>query len=369
MQNFNRRLFVTAGSAWLGATAVLPGCAGADAPDSYEALAARTWRTATPGSLAGAALQQELVHCATLAPSSHNTQCWKFAMEDKAITVLPDLQRRCPAVDPDDHHLFVSLGCAAENLVQAARAHGLMAEPLFDATRGGVRVRLEPSRAQASPLYQAIAARQSTRADYDGKPLSSHELGLLQAAGTSDGVRVVMLTERSVIERTLEYIVQSNTAQMADPAFVRELRDWIRFSASEAARAGDGLYSASSGNPSIPSWVGNLAFRWVFTPDGENDKYARQVRSSAGLAVFVGAVEDKAHWVDVGRSYERFALQATALGIRTAFLNQPVEVAAIRPQFASAIGLAGQRPDLVVRFGRGPLLPVSLRRPVPSVLV
>jgi hypothetical protein len=27
--------------------------------------------------------------------------------------ILPDLSRRCPAVDPDDHHLFVSLGCAA----------------------------------------------------------------------------------------------------------------------------------------------------------------------------------------------------------------------------------------------------------------
>ena len=35
----------------------------------------------------------------------------------------------------------------------------------------------------------------------------------------------------------------------------------------------------------------------------------------------------------------------------------------------SAMGLAGQRPDLVVRFGRGPALPRSLRRPVEAVLV
>jgi hypothetical protein len=73
--------------------------------------------------------------------------------------------------------------------------------------------------------------------------------------------------------------------------------------------------------------------------------------------------------VEVGRCYERFALQACALGIRNAFLNQPVEVAALRLPFAAALGLKGQRPDLVVRFGRGPLLPRSLRRPVDSVMV
>jgi hypothetical protein len=85
--------------------------------------------------------------------------------------------------------------------------------------------------------------------------------------------------------------------------------------------------------------------------------------------VFVSQTADRAHWVDVGRCYERFALQATALGIRNAFLNQPVEVRSVRPQFATAIGLTGLRPDLVVRFGRGPALPSSLRRPVHAVLV
>lgn len=95
----------------------------------------------------------------------------------------------------------------------------------------------------------------------------------------------------------------------------------------------------------------------------------QQVRSSAGIAVFVGQTADKAQWVEVGRCYERFALQATALGIRNAFLLQPVEVAALRSPFAAALGLAGQRPSLVERFGRGPVLPRSLRRPVEAVLV
>lgn len=46
-----------------------------------------------------------------------------------------------------------------------------------------------------------------------------------------------------------------------------------------------------------------------------------------------------------------------------------VEVQAVRSQFVSALGLTDQRPDLVVRFGRGPTMPSSLRRSVQTVLV
>jgi hypothetical protein len=74
------------------------------------------------------------------------------------------------------------------------------------------------------------------------------------------------------------------------------------------------------------------------------------------------------HWLDAGRSYERLALEATALGLSTAFINQPVEVAALRVQFAGALGMAGSRPELVIRIGRGPRMPRSLRRPVDDVL-
>ena len=85
--------------------------------------------------------------------------------------------------------------------------------------------------------------------------------------------------------------------------------------------------------------------------------------------MFVSERNDKAHLVAAGRCYERFALQATALGIRNAMLNQPVEVGSIRPQFARWLGLGpGERPDLVVRFGRGPAMPASMRRPVQAVL-
>ena len=106
----------------------------------------------------GATLSRELVRQATLAASSHNTQPWKFRIAERSIRILPDLTRRTPIVDPDDHHLFVSLGCATENLVQAAAGRGLRAhvrvEPDF------IEVTFEHAASVRSTLAEAIPARQ-----------------------------------------------------------------------------------------------------------------------------------------------------------------------------------------------------------------
>jgi len=365
-----RRRFLMAGGALVIAPSGLQSCASHINRDAYDGAVRNTWRTSATDSSEFAAIQRELVRCATLAPSSHNSQCWKFDFQEQGITILPDFTRRCPAVDPDDHHLFVSLGCAAENLVQAALAHGFFGEVVFkDSPSSQLKVALSPTAPASSPLYEAIAKRQCTRAEYDGQPLSNRELRQLEQAGRCKEVQVLLITDRPALETTLEYIVQGNTAQMRDEAFVDELKSWIRFDEAEAVLKGDGLFSGASGNRTVPRWLGSRLFKQFFTADGENDKYARQVRGSAGIAVFVSAANDKPHWVEAGRCYQRFALQATSLGIRTAFLNQPVEVASLRPQFASFLGIEELRPDLVVRFGRGPEMPRSLRRAIDEVLM
>ena len=224
-----------------------------------------------------------------------------------------------PAVDPDDHHLFVSLGCATENLIQAAQAFGKHGGTRFDAN--GVKVTLEPSKAVVSPLFEAIPQRQCTRSEYDGRALSNADLKSLESAGHGNGVHVLLLTEKEKVEKVLEYVVQSNTAQMSDRAFVEELKSWIRFSDDEVVSKGDGLFSGSSGNPVVPRWLGMKLLNLFFNAKSENDKYAKRIRSSAGIAVFVSEHNDKEHWVETGRCYERFALQATALGIKKRILE------------------------------------------------
>ena len=65
-----------------------------------------------------------IIEAATRAPSGHNSQPWQFAVAENHITISPDFSRRLPAVDPDDRELFISLGCAAENLSLAAAHFG-----------------------------------------------------------------------------------------------------------------------------------------------------------------------------------------------------------------------------------------------------
>ncbi len=362
-----RLLRVAAGAGGLALAGGAVAVARSRGQAAYDVAAEATWQPVTPMSERGPALR-ELVRCATLAANSHNTQPWRFRASDGWIEIAPDLGRRCPAVDPDEHHLFVSLGCATENIVQAAPAFGLSARPVFDPNTGAVRIDLEPASASPGALLGAIAERQCTRADYDGRQVASSDLALLELAGRGPGVDVLVFTDRRWMDRFLPLLLTANAAQMGDPAFIAELKAWIRFGYADAVATRDGLFTGASGNPVVPAILGRRLFDLAFTVEGESRTYQRQLRSSSGVAVFVAGKSDFAHWVEVGRCYQRFALQATVLGLRHAFLNQPVEVPSVRSDFAALVGVAGSRPDLIVRFGYGPALPRSLRRPVDQVL-
>jgi hypothetical protein len=312
----------------------------------------------------------ELVRYATLAPNGHNTQPWRFRIATDRIEVLPDFTRRTPVVDPEDHHLSISLGAAAETAAIAAAAVGRPAEVTFLPEADGIlRVTLGNGAPAPSPLFDAIPLRQSTRSDYDGRPLEAAELAALAAAAEQPGVEVALVTDRAAIDRIAELVIEGNTRQMSDPAFVQELKDWIRFNPRQAIARGDGLFAGGSGNPSLPDWLAGPMFALAFREGPENAKYAAQIASSAGIAVFFAERDDRDHWTRVGQAFQRFALQAAAMEVRTAHLNQPVEVAELRGALAEAAGAPAARPFLVIRFGRGPLMPYALRRPVAEVIV
>lgn len=358
-----RNMMLGAGAAAIAGTAAYASLSG----PSYGDMADAVW---VPRKSAADTDLEYLVHYARLAANSHNTQPWLFGRSGDQVLIKPDLGRQTPIVDPDGHHLHASLGCACENLMLAAAAAGKGADMTF---RDGADAHIEidvssPSR-QAAPLFDTILHRQCTRSEYDGRAVSADDVTLLEQAARVEGAQVLMIDDKARIEQALDLVIAANTAQIEDPRFVAELKSWIRFNAAQAADHHDGLFTGCTGNPALPAWLGNLAFGLLFKTGPENDKLARQIRSSSGLAIFVSDRDDKEHWVQAGRSYQRFALQATALGIKHAFINQPVEVGKMRPDFADWLGIDGRRPDLVVRYGYAPAMPRSLRRPVADVIV
>lgn len=361
-----RTLLIGGGAlAVAGAGATYAAVRGMGSLDDYEASVA-----AIRAALAQTPDIRELARFAALAANSHNTQPWKFRSSANRIDILPDFSRRTPAVDPDDHHLFVSLGCAAANLALACRTKDRPGALHFDPAGDGAVVFASGNGPPKEPaLFDAIARRQSSRTEYDGAPVSASDLRTLTAAAAVPGVDLIVITDRAQIDRIGELVIAGNSAQIADPAFVWELRSWLRFSPRQAIETGDGLFSATTGNPALPAWLGPHVFDWMFRAETENAKYARQIASTPAIAVFACQKEDRAHWVLCGQACQRFALQATALGLRHAFVNQPVEVPRLRPELAGLVGIPGRRPDLVMRFGHGPGMPYSARRPVESTMV
>jgi hypothetical protein len=156
----------------------------------------------------------------------------------------------------------------------------------------------------------------------------------LERAADRNGVRLLLLTERERIEGLIEYVTQANSAQMRDPAFVAELKQWIRFNDSQAILTGDGLAAPSSGNPTLPPWLGRPLFSLFFREKSENDRYAKQLRLSSAAAVFVGVRADPASWFGVGRAYEHFVTGrdgSRRLGIQSGKLTSDCRSAAISP--------------------------------------
>jgi hypothetical protein len=55
------------------------------------------------------------------------------------------------------------------------------------------------------------------------------------------GIDVVLITDPPRKSRIRDFIDADNSTQMADPAFIQELKTWPRFSPRQALRTGDGL--------------------------------------------------------------------------------------------------------------------------------
>jgi hypothetical protein len=362
----NRRQFLKAGAALAISLPAAPALA---IDSNYQNAVDKIWRAKNTSSSNITERSKEWVRMATLAASSHNSQPWQFKLQSNSITISPDFKRRCPAVDPDDSHLFKSLGCAAENLLHAAAADGFYAEAQFDPKQDAVVINFESSTSKHENLAAAIVNRRCSRTPYDGKPIAAPVLTTLTTAASSNDINPLILNSPQQMETMLEYVRQGNIAQFDDPAFVKELRDWVRFNPTDAIATGDGLAGEVSGQPAIPSWLGRRIFGLISSGNKQADIDAKAIRSSTGIMAFVGARDDKANWVAAGRAYQRFALQATALNIRNAFINQPIEVRSLRPQLHAWLGIPQQHVHLIARYGTGPITPHSLRRPVEDVII
>ena len=356
-----------------GALALLPTLSACEDGMNVETLAQQLRQDGTVSSANVQDYLVELVRMASLAASGHNMQPWIFEIGQDEISILPDYSRRLPVVDPQDRELWMSLGCAFENLVIAARAMGYAVQESMEVD-GDERLTIrfsDGSEAADTALAAMIPQRQCHRGLYNMKFVSNSEMALLNTASELSMAKAIFVRDGTDVKTLQLLVMEGDVQQYADDAFVNELVESLRFNEREALETRDGLFSACSGNAKVPRFIGKM-----FVKPGMGDSQAENDRqlidSASGLLLISSAGDSKADWISAGRVYQRTALQMTGMGIAHSFLNQPIEVPALREQvktFLAAQTSEATTPQLLVRYGYADeSMPYSLRRGVDEIV-
>lgn len=291
-----------------------------DAPDA-------AWQNATG--------LDRVVLAAALAPSSHNTQPWRFRVHPDGIDIVGDRDRTMGQADPRLRELHVSLGCAAENALLAAAAAGTPMS--FEIGSDGPGAHFAALRF-ASPgddlgadprLAAAIPLRRTNRGPYDATravpPADLDDLGAL----ASKGIRAMWLSTPSDLARFRDLSVSATEAHIADRSIQRASHRWYRMSRADAERHRDGITVSGANLPAIASVLMGL---FPPTPESFDTGWTEATRDThCGTAPAVGllvadATDDRTAWVEAGRTYERIQLAATLRGIATHPISQALTI-------------------------------------------
>jgi hypothetical protein len=309
---------------------------------------------------------------AVRAPSSHNTQPWRFRARGARLDLLADRTRSLPVVDPDGRELIMSCGAALFQLRAALRAASLdvSVSRLPDPADGDLIARLDvrpggPPTEDERTLAKAIPGRHTVRAPYLGLDLPEAFIAQAQRDAAAEGAWLVLVTGEAARTELVALVMEADHQQWSDPRFRHELSGWMRPNDSDAR---DGLFGFAEGLDNVASHLAPLATRLLDLGSRQAIRDRDLADGSPVLAILGTDGDAPMDWVRAGEALDRVLLRAESEDVAAAFLNQPVEVAELRPRLREIAGRAGY-PQAVLRMGYGRDQHESRRRPIAEVLV
>lgn len=335
---------------------------------------------------------RSVIAAAGAAPSTHNTQPWRFVVEPDAIHLHLDLTRTLPVADPFYREARISCGAALLNLRLALRALDL--EPLVtllpqrrhSTLLATVRLHTaKPATPQEIALHAAISRRHSHRHPFHPAPLPSSVLqNVVYAAGVEGGY-LRLAHDPPAVRALTSLIRRADHQQSLNAAHQAELAAWVTHDSTRP----DGVPAAAVGpRPSAGSvlamrdFVPGAAER---TASGERTVPAEQTVSAEQsgraslarperdyetdplLAVLLSTGDTPRDQIQAGQALERALLTATHHGAVASILSAPTEVPSIRAALRDLMG-GTMYPQLVLRLGTGGPGAASPRRPVDELI-
>ncbi|WP_250479079.1 MULTISPECIES: nitroreductase family protein [unclassified Caballeronia] len=297
------------------------------------------------------------LHYAALAPSNHNAQPWRFIVDGTSVSLCADRTRALPVVDPYDRELIIGCGAALFNLRVALQHLGLgyaitlLPDHLDPDVLAQVRVFQGARDASLASLFDAMTERVTTREAFDIEPVPMDVQDELVQAATAEGVDAESIAWAATRESIAELVAQADREQFRDPRFRRELASWIH-----GSRRKDGMPAYSAGVSALLDFASPIASSVVRTFDlgsGAAAAHRRLVEHSPMLLCIGTGEDNPSAWLAAGQALERMLLTAVRRGLCASYLNQPIEIEALRDALRRETGMA-TLPQLLLRIGRGP---------------
>lgn len=312
-----------------------------------------------------------LVRYAILAPSTHNSQPWRFRVSEHTIELWSDPGRILERIDPDRRQLLMSCGGALANLRIAMRRFGYSDQVLYlpNPNRPDhlATLHLGPEHAttpQDRALCVAMVRRRTNRGKYEERPVPRDVAGQILGSANRPGVWMVELADEGK-HQIADIVARADQQQLGDPAFREEFAQWL---APRGSRRRDGIPMAKKDLPSALPLAGAMILRRFDIGAGVAAREHELVLGSPMLTVLGTDEDTPLAWLLAGEAMQEAFLTATSLGVAMSYLNQAIEERELRPLVSAAAGRAGS-PQLILRFGYGPSeVPATPRRPLEDLL-
>lgn len=301
------------------------------------------------------------------APSVHNSQPWRWKLGVDELRLYADPQRQLPHTDPDRRDLLVSCGAALNHAVVAFAALGWQAvvhrfpDPAAPHHLATLELaRRDPAQLDVT-LASAIPRRRTDRRCYGPWPVSHADLALMAARVARLGVRlqVVDATEelRAIVARAVRTHVN-------DVEYLVELTEW------------SGRYGSVAGVPArntpSPEAVAPLPGRIFAGTALAQPADTDPERDDAMLIALGTAGDEPMDRLRAGEATSMALLTATALGLASCPITEPLEVVDTRTALQTTVFGADSHPQMLLRIGWPPVnadpLPATPRRPLEDVI-
>lgn len=284
-----------------------------------------------------------LLQYAVLAPSSHNTQPWKFRMDGDRIELFMDEARWLRVCDDDQRELHISVGCCLENLLIAADYFGLphqveylpdLSEPMHAAT---IQFEQGTATERDSRLFQMIPVRHTNHGESDGRLIPEDVLEQLSGCCNESEIHVQLTCDPSIKQTVDALVVRADATEFADPAFREELGYWI----------GQGVFGTSW----LMSKIGKLAVTHINMSNSMAKKDSAILMSSPALGLISSKDNRRESQIKSGQVYQRLSLWAASFGIWCQPMSQIVQVEETKQEVAKLQTDLRLFPQLPFRLG------------------